>query len=71
MEEFHKTIAARPAIRPGQVAATAALLAAGANVPFVARYREDCAFTERFSRQMTETRMILDRSVPFSAIDVK
>jgi uncharacterized protein len=60
MEKFHKTIATQLAIRVEQVAATAGLLAAGATVPFIARYRKE-ATSLLDDVQITEIRDQLEK----------
>ena len=60
MPDFAKSIAQALSIRPGQVAATIALLDEGATIPFIARYRKEATGTLD-EEQLRSVQSMLDK----------
>ena len=68
MNDAHiAAIAAESRLRPAQVAATAALLAEGATVPFIARYRKEATD----SLDEIQIALVRDRLAALQALDVR
>ena len=68
MNDVHiAAIAAETELHPAQVAATAALLAEGATVPFIARYRKEATG----SLDEIQIALIRDRLAALAALDAR